>query len=302
MAKVFKTSELSSCLLNPYERITLEAPVEVVDEPDTAEMREAILAEARDEAAQKVREAYAEGMRRGIEAGKARFDEMVNKAASALNAAASAMTAARTEFLAGLEPQVVGLACEIAAAILQRETEIDRSLIVQTAKRALTALVDRERVVLRVNPADLAGLRMQKVTILDEFSGIAKLEIVGDAEIEPGGCVADSERMHADARFTAQWGRIVLNLAEAVVAATAAASPALPKQSPRDDAEIDDSEYAAGHGQTAVDLADEFELDAANELEAAAFGELTAAYEDESVVVGEEDAASTDETEASWES
>ena len=100
----------------------------------------------------KVREAYAEGLRRGTEAGQAKFAEAVGKAAEALEHAAVAMREAQAEFLLSLEPQVVALAAAIAERILRREPSIEPERVRTTVHEALVHLEKRERITLRMNP------------------------------------------------------------------------------------------------------------------------------------------------------
>ena len=174
----------------------------------------AILAEAREKAEQKVREAYEEGMHRGTEAGKDKFNASVAEAEKLLNSAAEALRDARTSFLDSLEPQIVKLAIGIAAQILKREAQEAPDLLRSTTRAALERILDEEQVTLRVNPVDLEVLREHRIELLHQFDGISRLEIVGDESIEPGGCIATSENLHVDAQIQTQLEKIMEQLAE----------------------------------------------------------------------------------------
>jgi len=214
MAKVIKATEASTGAWLRYERDMLrpaagsdmpalaEAPDP--DPPDVFEMAEEVLTEARAEAQRMVREAYAEGVQRGMEAGQAEFRKNVGAAAQVLEVAATEVRRARETFLASLETQVVELAHAIAARILHREASSDPEVALRTAREALAHLADRERVTLRVNPRDLDALRAEQVSILEEFDGVGDLRIVGDDSVAPGGCLAETERLLVDARLEAQ--------------------------------------------------------------------------------------------------
>jgi len=209
MPKLFKiASQETPRSLVVYERDTLEdinieGPEEEVITP------EMILAEARDQAEQRVQEAYSEGLRRGVEAGRQQFEEAVAQAASALEASAEAMRGAREQFLVSLEPQVVELALEIARRILQREARTDRDLVTTTVRNALRHLADREQMLIRVNPADLEGLRAQKVRLLEDFEDVREIMVQADEAISPGGCIVESRLMQVDARIEAQLDTIL---------------------------------------------------------------------------------------------
>lgn len=185
----------------PYERTVLEEPEDLDGGPLT---REAILDAAREEAARKVREAYAEGLRRGIEAGKAEFDKSAAKCIDAAREAARAATEAHARFLAGVEPQVVELAHRIGSCILLREARTDRAMIGRTVRKAIEMLLERERLLVRIHPLDLEAMRLLKPELLAEFDGIRRLEFQPDETIAPGGCFVESELACADARLDTQ--------------------------------------------------------------------------------------------------
>lgn len=216
MAKVFKVWEPGPRSLSLYERMLLEEIVLIAsaEGSDPVGTREAVLSEARREAARKVQEAYAEGIRRGIEAGKAQYVQAVAESAGALRSAAAVLQQAREDFLRSLEPQVVELAVAVAERIVQREVRIDPEFVQRTVRKALEHLLDRERVVVRLNPKDLDGLRAQKVMLLQEFDGIRELAVQADTAVEPGGCIVETSLLQVDARIEAQLEQILHALQE----------------------------------------------------------------------------------------
>lgn len=200
--RVIKSADTDARAISNFQRDTLE--LLFGDSGGDGLHPEAVLAAARREAEAKVQEAYNEGLRRGLEEGRKRFQQSVAEAATALQEAAAAMQAARDRFLDALEPEVVSLAFALAERILQREARTDRELVVSTARAALLHLVGGERVVVRVNPLDLDAMRAQKIALLEEFEGLTQIDILGDEHIAPGGCLVDSELSHVDARIGAQ--------------------------------------------------------------------------------------------------
>lgn len=213
MSKVFKTaSDASPKCISAYEHSELEEiiPEETFENPQEA--REKILAEARQEAEKRVKEAYAEGYRRGMESGRADFDRAVADSAEALKSAARAIEEARGNFLAALEPEMVELAARIARQILHRETQVDRELIACTARMAIQHLMDRETIVIKINPADMDAMRAEKLRLVEEFDGITDMRLVADESIEPGGCIAESGSMQADASIDSQLQAILESL------------------------------------------------------------------------------------------
>ena len=93
----------------------------------------AILAAARAEGERKVREAYAEGYRRGEEA----FRATVAECEGLLLAAGQALVEARANYLDATMDEVANLAFAIALRILRREASLDRELVTIAARTAL---------------------------------------------------------------------------------------------------------------------------------------------------------------------
>lgn len=185
--------------------------------PEEAEMdldalREAVLEEARAEAERKVTEAYAEGRQRGFEAGRQEFLESVGGCAEALHAAVAAMAGARETFLDSLEPEVVELATLIARRILTCELSTQEDAIQHTVRKALSVLADRQRLLIRLNPADVDAIKRHEVMLLEEFAGIEQLEVEADEAIAPGGCEVRSETMEVNARLDVLLAEVLATL------------------------------------------------------------------------------------------
>lgn len=208
MSKIIKSFEVRQDSVALYERSALEAIHSAQaghgDYVDPA----TILAEAREEAEQKVKEAYEEGMKRGFEAGEKKFRESVGESEQMLRDAAGALKKARDEFIESLEPQLAQLALRIAERILRRETQLSPNVVKESAKAALEQVMGQENVVLRVNPDDLKVIREHRVAILEEFDGISHFDVVPDESVGPGGCIAETEHLQVDARLEAQLEKI----------------------------------------------------------------------------------------------
>lgn len=216
MAKVFKAGGAHGRAVMPVGAADLEAfpereaprmdfpPLTDSGRPELTDpeaIRQAVLAEARDEAAQKIQDAYAEAFERGMQAGREAFEASVAQAAAALESAAGAIQEAREEFLGALAPQVLELTVLIARRILARELHGDSELVVRTVRRALEKIADRQRLVVQAHPADLEALRAQQISLLESFPGIDALEIRASELVTPGGCIVESRLMHVDARM-----------------------------------------------------------------------------------------------------
>lgn len=223
MGKVFKRpAEENARTIMRYERDVLEEQsadlLTALDGDaaylDPAMLRAAVLTEARADAERKVQDAFAEGRRRGMEAGRTEFMQSVAGAVQSLHAAAEAIRNAHEEFLASLEPQVLHLVRRIVERVLDREMRADPDLVLRTARRALRCVTDRARLTVRVHPSDLETLRVHRVALLEEFDVVGQMSIEADENVSPGGCLVDSEMLHVDARLEHLLEKILEELAD----------------------------------------------------------------------------------------
>ncbi|MBI3118969.1 MAG: hypothetical protein HYZ00_09810 [Candidatus Hydrogenedentes bacterium] len=231
MAKIYKKGDASARQVDRFGREQLEefparssvefslppplAPQEVQGrEVNHEELRQTLLAELRAETQSKVEQAFKEGHRRGLDAGRKEFLESTAHAAEALEAAAQAIREARETFLASLESQVIELVALICQRVLQREVRTDPELVQTTVRRALGKISDQQRLRVRVHPADRDALRRHRLTLLEDFKGIEELEIEADESVTPGGCVVESGFLHVDARIESVLANVLEALSE----------------------------------------------------------------------------------------
>ncbi|MBI4557749.1 MAG: hypothetical protein HY706_09205 [Candidatus Hydrogenedentes bacterium] len=210
MARVIKASEVGSAGICLYER----GPIEGFEYGSAdGNGRDGPFLEVLDPE-QIARAAYEQAFQQGLEAGRAAFVESLSGLNDALAKAVEQVAVARNAFLASLEPQVVKLACSVAARILHREARTDPELIQRTARAALENITDREKVLIRLHPHDQTALQSQEVSLLSGVSGAGLVQIIPDASVAAGGCVVETEFVHVDARLDAQIERILQSLLE----------------------------------------------------------------------------------------
>lgn len=222
MSKIIKSREVRVTGYDPFERETLftfgpsgsaELSVDNGHEenpPDPAE----VLAAARQEAEEKVKEAYAQGYRRGEEKGLEEFRAKVDGASKVLELAAIEIQRKRSEFINSLEPQVVRIAEMVAERILHRECREDSELIHATVRSALELIVDRAELSVTLHPNDQETLRNNKADLLETFDGIERLRIVTDEKVARGGCIVESDEVVIDATLESQLQQLLDALRE----------------------------------------------------------------------------------------
>ena len=103
-------------------------------------------------------------------------------------------------YYARVEGEVVRLALSIAAKILHRESQVDPMLVAALVQIAVGRLKENSSVTVRVHPDAEAFWR----TRFEGAQSSARVSVVGDAALEPGGCVLETELGTANFSLEAQ--------------------------------------------------------------------------------------------------
>lgn len=206
MSKILKVSGTHRATVTDYEHGILEN-LQAIEGTDTDPAT--ILARAREEAEVKVREAYAEGMRRGEEAGRKQFEESIGEVIEMLKLSSEALVTTRDAFLESTTSELVRLSGQIAAKILEREASVSPEVLKTACRQVLEALIDQESIRLRVHPSNIDVLQEHQLDVLESIVGIENFQVVGDDSLALGECVGESNELVADGGWEAQIARIL---------------------------------------------------------------------------------------------
>lgn len=185
---------------------------QLVDE--AASDAEAILVEARDrvktivdaartgatEVAEQARkEGHAAGHGEGIAAAEREMDEMLSTMRGLIDMA----RVERHKIVEDAEPEIVKLAMGIAERILHKAVEVDREVVIAITKAAISELVDRESITVRVNPADLERMKQHRDSML-ALGETKHMRVIEDQRVDPGGVVVETDAGTLDAKISTQ--------------------------------------------------------------------------------------------------
>jgi len=157
-----------------------------------------------EEALQKAEEIKEEAFKRGYDEGFNKADEEATKLINTLKAIVSRAMEEKEEIIKGAEPETIKLAVEIAERIINEEIKVNPEVIRNVAKRALRLTVEREQLVIRLNPLDLEVIKKYREELISSVDGVKNMEIVGDQRIKRGGCVIETGAGNVDARVDSQ--------------------------------------------------------------------------------------------------
>jgi flagellar assembly protein FliH len=186
-----------------------EPPVRPQPAPDD------IIAEARRRAEQIVRDAEQtanrirhqarrEGRVDGSEEARKQMEEHLEASSRLLSSLAAQMKEQESRFIKTITPELVDVVTSLAQKVVHKELEQDTSLVTVQAEEAINRIVERERLIIRVNPEDGELMKYHKEALIRMFDGVNKIEVVTDTDVERGGCIVEADHIRVDAQPSSQ--------------------------------------------------------------------------------------------------
>lgn len=129
----------------------------------------------------------------------------------------------RHKLMESAEPELVRLAVGIAERVLHQQIALDRGVVVEMARVAISRLVEKESVTVRVNPGDLERMREHRDELLSSGE-IKNFRVVEDQRVDRGGVVVETDGGTIDARISTQVNEAkrVLHIEDEVIVPSAA--------------------------------------------------------------------------------
>lgn len=111
------------------------------------------------------------------------------------------------------EKMALPVALKAAKKIVGRELETSEDAIVDIVSTTLKAVVTHKKITIYVNKKDLEALEKNRNRIKDMFENLEILNLRERSDIEPGGCIIETEGGIINAQLENQW-RILENAFE----------------------------------------------------------------------------------------
>jgi flagellar assembly protein FliH len=160
-----------------------------------------------EDVARALAQARAEGFAEGHAAGVAEAEARVTAAEEGLRAAASALIAERGAVADAVERSAVELALRIAEQAVRAAVDADPERVLDAVRGALRALVERERVLVLVNPEDLELVRAGLEPLMAELGGVGHWEVQAERRVTRGGAVVRTADGEIDASLETKLAR-----------------------------------------------------------------------------------------------
>jgi flagellar assembly protein FliH len=179
-----------------FDFITLEAPPAPLAPVDEAAAVMTALARAEQDAAALREQARAEG----FEAGRAEALAALGPALAALQQAAEAIVAQQAAVTEELERRAVELGLALAQKVLAGALSVEPERVLDAVQGALRGIVERERIIVLVNPDDMELVRASMEDVRNSLGGIEHCEVQSERRVARGGCIVRTPVGDVDAR------------------------------------------------------------------------------------------------------
>lgn len=169
-----------------------------MDEDIVRNESENIIAQARVEAERIREEASRAGMEAGRGSASAEIKQKMNDAFETLNQAIKE----RKKIIKDAEAEILRLALKSAEQIIRSEVSLHRDVCLNIVSEAINRVSDREQVIVRVNREDAEYIKKYKDRLAGIVDGIRSFSILEDNQIEPGGCIIETNLGYVDSRIS----------------------------------------------------------------------------------------------------
>lgn len=201
---------LAAYAFEPLPELVRAVPQTALDPVAAAQEQHAasaIVAAAEQEAIAIREQAYAAGHEEGRLAGMAAAAAELEPAAAALGEALVLAREGTLARAAEVERRAAELAVGVAEKIVVQAIAVDPERVLDVVSAALRVLVERERVTLLVNPADLELVRGSVATLTATLGGIGHLEVQAERRIARGGAIVRTAQGEIDATLRGKLDR-----------------------------------------------------------------------------------------------
>ena len=165
------------------------------------------LALARAEADQLRQAAREQGYQEGFASGHAQALEEAVAGAAALAEAGIALRAEAAAAATRLEDEAVQMALSLAEKVVGGALAVRPELVVDVVRHALRGIVERERVTVLVNPADLPLVSGAMASVQAELGGVEHWDVQAERRVARGGAVVRHAHGDVDAQLEAKFQR-----------------------------------------------------------------------------------------------
>ncbi len=149
---------------------------------------------------------------KGVQEGRRQVEEVMGcRRSRAVADAVERITALRERILYESEEDLLRLCMMVARIVIHREISLDRQIVANIVSAAVSAVSERDEIVIRLNPIDYQVMTENKHYCL-LGADQKRITLKSDKTVPSGGCMVDTTMGAIDARIETQLDEICRSL------------------------------------------------------------------------------------------
>jgi flagellar assembly protein FliH len=176
---------------------------------------------------------YPEGLAKADADMKEEYEGKFSRALALLDGMAQSLADARERLAMSHASQLIRLWETMLRKMLATVVAIDPQVVERVVGILLKRLSDRERIIVCLNPDDVAMIEESKEKLMDSIRGVKFFELISDDHVDKGSCLIETNLGIYDARWRTQLEQVsseVENLLTESMATTDGPGPSEPAQ------------------------------------------------------------------------
>jgi flagellar assembly protein FliH len=147
---------------------------------------------------------YAEGLANSEANVRTEYEEKFSDALLMLSGIYDSLSASRADLALSHAPQLVRLWEMMLCRMLQSSVTLDTNAAKRLLEYILKRVSDREKIIVYLNPEDIAGVEASKENLMDSIRGVKFFDILSDDHVDKGSCLVETNLGIYDARWRTQ--------------------------------------------------------------------------------------------------
>lgn len=144
---------------------------------------------------------FDKGEKAGIESGSKKLEPIINNFRDVI----LKLEKLKKDLYRNAEKEAVELSIAIAKKIVCHEVTINKEVVLNVVKEALTRVADHDQLHIKVNPEDLSVIKQAKPEFSDLIDKMQGITFEEDKSIRNGGCIIETNLGDIDARIEKQF-------------------------------------------------------------------------------------------------
>ncbi len=195
------TRKFFSLINGDQVRVAPKSKIIKAEEFSTLVDAKELLEKAQNDAAEYRKKIEEECVQIKIDAEKAGFEKGMNDWVEAIKKLEEKIETVNDE----TSKQIIPVALKAAKKIVGKEIELNKETILDIVKNSLKAVSQHKQITIYVNKDDVALLNEKRNDLKQVFESVQTLSVRARDDIEPGGCVIETEAGIINAKLENQW-------------------------------------------------------------------------------------------------